>query len=836
MPYDRFVLHQVAGDLVPAPNGGPVHADGIVATTLLSLGPWGGIDRKKRLADIVDDQIDTVGRAFLGLTLACARCHDHKFDPISTADYYGLAGIFFSSHVVPEAGYLSHGTGRLRVPLVPAADVAARRAHQEKVRALEDRLEAAIDRRYAEFARSLLPRVADDLLAAYDYEHRPADQAGVSAEDFAAKRGLQGFALQPWIDYLNGPRLAEARPLDRPVHEFDGEAGVEAWQASAERPWWAVNTTGHDIGIETFLLPPRSISVNPGTEGGAVGWRSPIDGTVRIAGRLTDGDPFDGAGVAWAIDLVSNGSRRELSSGVVPNGGSRRLDQGRDADRLVSVRVRDGDRIELAVALKEGDAHYDITNVDLTITRLDAPAEWDLALDVADDFLASNPHRDSLGHEAVWHFDDLAGSHRLRRMPSVDPALSRWTATAAEVAAGKRDRCALEEAAREFAREVAEGGPGGPLAQDLVGPRSPFHVRARDDAKYLSADAKAALETLAAEVEALRGQSPPMPCAHGIQEGGLRYSAHPGFGDAPIYVRGNPGRLGPKVPRHVPKALAGDAQAPITSGSGRLELARWLASADNPLTARVLVNRLWQHHFGEGLVRTPSNFGRMGEPPSHPELLDWLALRFVESGWSIKAMHRRIMLSAAYQRSSHPTRKLLAADPENRLVGRMNRRRLEAEELRDGLLFVAGRLEQGRGGPADSDASSPRRLIFLPASRGDRSDFGSLFDRANPSLQVDRRTVSTAAPQALYLMNNPFVLEQARRLVSRREVTATSDPDGRIDRLYRLLFGRSPTTAEQAAGRAFIDAATSGPAPDAPGPWERYAQALLLSNEFLFVD
>ena len=228
------------------------------------------------------------------------------------------------------------------------------------------------------------------------------------------------------------------------------------------------------------------------------------------------------------------------------------------------------------------------------------------------------------------------------------------------------------------------------------------------------------------------------------------------------------------------------------------------------MTARVMVNRLWQHHFGEGIVRTPSNFGRKGQPPSHPELLDWLARRFVESGWSIKAMHRLIVLSAAYQRSSKAPATLLDADPENRLFGRMVRRRLEAEELHDSLLALAGRLDARPGGPAESDRNSPRRLIYLATSRSDRSDFGSVFDRANPSLHVERRTTSTVAPQALYLMNHPWMLEQARGLARRPEVAAAADPARRIAILHRLVYGRPATDQEVALGRGFIAAAPDG--------------------------
>jgi hypothetical protein len=832
LPYDRFIVHQIAGDLLPAPAPGAVNADGIVATTVLTIGPWGGIDRKKRLADIVDDQVDTIGRSFLGLTIACARCHDHKFDPISTADYYGLAGFFFSSRILSDAGYLAHNPPRLKVPLAPSSEVEEHRRRMAQVKEGEDRLQAAVDRHYAVFARSLLPKVGDYLVAAWDYQNRPADQSGLSAEEFAKRRGLAEFALPRWIDYLSGPRVSNFRRLDQPVRDFDGEPGVEVWRAAAERPWWAYNTTDHDVPIETFLLPPHSVSVNPGVEGGAVGWRSPVAGTVRITGRLTDGDPHDGVGVSWAIDHLTRQERRQLASGRLPNGGSMRLDQGRFARRLDSVRVEAGEMIQLQVALAESDAHYDITNVELTISCRERSAEWDLARDVGTSFLRGNPHEDSSGNPGVWQFDDMAGSHRAGRMPAVDRLLADWDAAVAS--AGARNRPAIEETARKLASRVAAARSEDALVHELTGVQSPFWVKERDDGRYLSREAQAEIQKLAGELEATRGQVPSLSYASGIQDGGLRYGPYPGIQDARVYTRGSYSQPGRRVPRHFPEVLAGREPPTIEQGSGRLELARWIARPDNPMTARVMVNRIWQHHFGAGIVRTPSNFGRRGELPSHPELLDWLARRFVESGWSVKAMHRLLMLSAAYQRSSKAPTQLLNNDPENRLWGRMNRRRLEAEELHDSLLALAGRLNDQLGGPVESDAASQRRLIYLGTSRSDRSDFGSVFDRANAALHVEQRTVSTVAPQALYLMNHPWIMEQARGLARQPEVAAQTDPARRIAVLHCLVYGRPATDEETALGRSFIAATLKGP--DTDTAWDRYAQALLLTNEFLFVE
>jgi hypothetical protein len=239
---------------------------------------------------------------------------------------------------------------------------------------------------------------------------------------------------------------------------------------------------------------------------------------------------------------------------------------------------------------------------------------------------------------------------------------------------------------------------------------------------------------------------------------------------------------------------------------------------------------LWQHHFGEGIVRTPSNFGKLGERASHPELLDHLALKFVGSGWSMKAMHRYLMLSAAYQQSSESAAETLKADPDNRLFGRMKRRRLEAEELRDALLIAADRLDRKPGGPAFRDFDVPRRTLYLMTIRSDRSGFAPLFDSADSTALVDRRTNATVAPQALFLLNHPFAAAQAKAL-AKRVVAADKDDKERIGRVYVLLYGRPPTAKETEIGLAFLKEAGA-----ADQAWEEYGQILICANEFMYVD
>jgi len=852
--YNQFVIRQIAGDLLPPSDGQVVNSDGIIATTMLSIGPWGGIDRKKRLADIVDDQIDTIGRSFLGLTLACARCHDHKFDPLSTADYYALAGIFYSSHVISDAGYLSHGTKRLRIPLASSEEVHQHALQMDQVRDLERKLNTEIEQLYSDFARSLLPQTGAYLQAAYDYQRLPKDSSKPSLQDFAAQRSLQAFAVEQWIEYLNGKRISDFPLLDVGVADYDGEKGVHIWRSHAERPWWGVNTNQHEVPIETFALPPRTVSYYPSVEGGSVAWKSPIAGRVRISGRLLDADPLDGVGIAWVIDQISHGDRRELSSGTMPATGSIRLEAGRHPERLEAIEVQVGDILELQAWLSIGDAHYDVTTVELQITDAASGTKWDLTADVMESLLQSNPHGDSFGHADVWSFHDLNGGHRKNRMPAVDQALAKSDELQTDTKTSS-DLGSIVEAVRRFQALIDAGSSDSSLAQDLTGTRSPFWVRKRDDAKYLSSDVEARLTKRNAEIEALKTAIKPLPYAHGIQEGGLRFSLFPGIQDARIHLRGSYEQLGVQVVRRFPGALMKEKESMSLTGSGRREFAEWIASPENPVSARVIVNRIWQHHFGEGIVRTPSNFGELGERPSHPELLDWLALRFIASGWSIKDLTRLIVDSATYQQSTRSVADQRAGHSSFQTFGRMERRRLEAEALRDSLLAVCGRLDERLTGPAVG-ANSQRRMLYLKSVRGDNSGFGTLFDAADPSIHVEKRSSSTVAPQALDLMNGKLSLEAATELgrqmklrtdlqitgaISVESVSVANSRHDRIRALYRQIFGRTANDEEIALGDEFLTTfaaqlPTAHSTDDVSETWEAYAQVLLLSNQFLFVD
>ncbi|MGI8785863.1 MAG: PSD1 and planctomycete cytochrome C domain-containing protein [Acidobacteriota bacterium] len=288
---------------------------------------------------------------------------------------------------------------------------------------------------------------------------------------------------------------------------------------------------------------------------------------------------------------------------------------------------------------------------------------------------------------------------------------------------------------------------------------------------------------------------------------------------ARVFVRGNPKNPGPEVPRQFLALLSGHDRRPFQDGSGRLELARAIASPDNPLTARVAVNRVWLHHFGAGLVRTPSDFGTRSDPPSHPELLDYLARQFVAEGWSIKTLHRSILLSSTYQQSSQVSAEALRLDPENVLLSRMNRRRLDFEAMRDSLLFVSGQLDATTGGRAVDLFAQPytgRRTIYGFIDRLNLPGLFRIFDFANPDLHSPQRHSTTVPQQALFQMNSPFFIEQAAHLVAK--LPAAGDVTARIQRLYQLLYGRAATAKEAELGTRFLEAEQSLPPEPAAQP------------------
>ena len=333
--------------------------------------------------------------------------------------------------------------------------------------------------------------------------------------------------------------------------------------------------------------------------------------------------------------------------------------------------------------------------------------------------------------------------------------------------------------------------------------------------------------------------------------------------DSPVFLRGDPGNRGELAPRRFLQMLSGPVRPVYTNGSGRLELALAIASKNNPLTARVMINRIWEHHFGDGFVPTPDDFGVMSEPPSHPELLDWLAYNFMTNGWSIKKIHREIMLSAVYQESSDDNPRYAATDPGNRLLWRANIRRLEFEPLRDSLLSIGGLLNTNLyGRPVDPRLApdANRRSVYNLVDRANIPDTLVNFDFATPDMVTGVRHQTTVPQQALYLMNSPQVIDLAKRLVALPDFVDLADDGARLQFLYDRIYQRPPNPDELKLGLEFVNQTpireeVAPPQNDGPvkgkkknlarnqgakraplTSWEEYAQALLQANETSFVN
>ncbi len=355
---------------------------------------------------------------------------------------------------------------------------------------------------------------------------------------------------------------------------------------------------------------------------------------------------------------------------------------------------------------------------------------------------------------------------------------------------------------------------------------------------------------LIAELGRLKAATPPpLPKARGLDE--TSPNAPPTF----ILRRGDYSAKGDEVQPAFPEALGSEGDAPpavrpLPHSTGRRKaLADWLARPDHPLTARVLVNRLWQHHFGRGIVATPSDFGTMGEEPSHPELLDWLACELSARGWGLKSMHRLIVTSATYRQSSRSDAEALAADPDDALLWRHGRMRLDGEALRDALLAVSGRLNPAQGGPpifpelpdeltrlsnkgavwpvSDQRLDRERRSLYVFVRRNLRYPFFEAFDRPDTNASCPRRAVTTIAPQALTLLNSRLANDAARDFAARIALEAGPDRDSQVDLAYQIAFARKPDDDERRTARTYFEQG---------GAVRRFCLALLNANEFLYVE
>lgn len=361
------------------------------------------------------------------------------------------------------------------------------------------------------------------------------------------------------------------------------------------------------------------------------------------------------------------------------------------------------------------------------------------------------------------------------------------------------------------------------LWENIFGDRGVLHYGDGKIDRFLSGQWKEHQDLLRAELKALeKDKLPEYPFLQTISD-------KPTLGKQKVWLRGDRGNQGELAPPRFLAILSPGEQKPFTHGSGRLDLAEAIASNSNPLTARVIVNRIWQHHFGQGIVRTPSNFGLQGDRPANPELLDYLSTQFIQGGWSIKKLTKTIMLSAAYQEGAETNEKALTVDPDNRMIWHHSRQRLDAEELRDSVLYLSGKLDTGKGGKAEKiSESNTRRTVYCFVSRRKLDPALALFDFPNPNSTAEQRMATNVPLQRLFFMNNPWILSQSKAIAFRISETAKTDEE-RVDQAYRLFFQRKPSVEEKKLAIEYVKSAGMT-------AWPLYMQVLLEANEFEFLD
>lgn len=829
LPYDQFVREQIAGDLLPPAADERENLRRITATGFLAIGPkmLAEDDPVKMEMDIIDEQVNTLCTAFLGLTMGCARCHDHKYDPLGMDDYYALAGIFKSTKTMENYRVVAVWHER---PLATKAELdglaAWRSRHQAAQAALADAEQSA--------AAALREQLRNQ---AHAYM--------VAAGPLAHQRRLLAAALaQPLADSGNAATVVEAEAYSSGNLKIDlqgyGKAIGVVYNAG-ELPNFCeyeieLPEGFYQLELRYAAAEPRPVQVL-------------LDGVTVVhaaAGQVTG---------SWYPD-----TQRWFAEAVLP------LASGRHRLRL----VREGpfphlDKVALVWREVPGLAPANVRSLAQVAAEAgllpSILAQWQEFLERA----ASDLQHPFHAWVVCQGASDVPGTlSRLAPSPVTVAVRNEPIPTTLEMLA-ERYRALIEMAAGPAKlpqtstpgeADPTQGGQvqlhaAGEVSKALEGDTGPLRLPQAPDELY-AADVRerlAALRAALAAVEKERPADPPMAMAVSEREPvNLR-----------IHIRGSHLHLGEEVPRRFPRILAGDEQPPLPADrSGRLELAEWLTRPGHPLLARVMVNRIWRWHFGAGLVRSTDNFGLLGERPTHPELLDWLACRFIESGWSIKAMHRLILSSSTWQQSTAYQHAAAELDPENRLLWRMNRRRLEAEALRDALLSFSGRLDHAMHGSllgyknreyVASTASVnatvydyPRRSVYLPVVRSAVYDVFQAFDFPEPSVLNGDRPTTTIAPQALFLMNSPLVRQECRAMAEQLLAQDKTD-EQRVTLVYLRAYGRPPTPAELARNLDFLakyerslQSRHTEPGEAKLKSWEALCRVVVSASEFLFID
>lgn len=843
LPYDQFAIEHLAGDLVPQPRRNVLDGtnESILATGFwwMHEGKQTPVDIRQDHADRIDNQLDVLGKAFLGQTIGCARCHDHKFDAISTRDYYSLAGYLRSSRY--QQAFIDppeHFAEKV-------ADLTAQRASLQR-----------------SMSEAIAPSWSKQLQGVHKYliavpAARDVAKEEEKLKEIARERGLEAGQLEKWIKALADDAVSK---MDHPLHAFarvinSGETKIPAANPSAANTGSTVLQFDNDFAscfvtgqaFDSRATEPGQIVISAdgqrpvarltvgGADSGALSLR--LQGELRspsftidkkfvhvlVAGR--------GGRVNLVIDgytLIMNPMYGKLT--VAPTG-DRLMWRTIPVDRWIGHR-----------------AFLEAIDSTIPMHGLNPPPSTARVAETGDGYIvlkqavfSDDPEPPEVPSRIGAALADHRSDHDL---PSLSVACEQ-----AMLAAIDRWRKSGWQSDRQ--RDDDIGLINWLLENGLLDPIA---------AASSTAGERGSIATAIEEYRNLEATIPRPNRAPAIADGTGE--------DEFVFLRGNWRTLGERARRGAPEVLrltdldSNDGHSP-PKGSGRLELARALVDESNPLLPRVIVNRLWQHHFGEAIVRTPDDFGRMGQPPSHPELLDWLAAELIRSDWSLKTMTRRMMTSSTYrmasaERGSGSERQSTdprSVDPENRFLWHMPARRLEAEAIRDSILFVSGRLNEqmhgpsvlphitahmeGRGkpqsGPLDGEG---RRSLYLNARRNFLTPMLLAFDYPVTFTPIGRRGTSAIPAQALTLMNDPFVLAEARRWAERILEATGASTERRIGNLFETAFARPPSADELADAIDFLQTQSlkHSSGSDDVRVWTDLCHVLMNVKEFIFVE
>ncbi len=678
MPYDQFVVQQLAADQLGLPENDPA----LAGLGFLTVGM-----QFRSMHDVIDDQIDVVSRGLMGLTVACARCHDHKYDAIPTSDYYAIYATLASSQVPAALPVLGEPT------------------ESDALQAYEDQLAH----------RQVI------------YEDMARDQAEVMRGRLRTQVGL----------YLK--ELAKGTP------EQDVSAAFLSYRTDDIRP----------LVLNRWR---EYVAKLPATD--------PVFGPWFELSKLT-ADEF----AVKCTELVKQFKSANGDPAKFANGHSLSMEAPKWNPRVLDTLEKRQPKSLIEVAEAYGSLFAEVHQ------------HWLRALLETSE--ASTEGSTILTDEDPRHAE-------------INSAINQQ------------------------------------LRRHLYAPNTPTAMPDEIAVKLLNRTVSDTLSGKRGTIHDLHLNSPGSPPRGMV----LREADHP----PPFYIfrRGNPLDRGETVAARFLTALSGAETKPFQNGRRRLGFAQSIVAPTNPLTRRVIVNWIWQNHFGQGLVRTPDDFGTRGRPPTHPQLLDYLAATFAEDGWSIKKMHRRIMLSDVYQQAALENPASRVVDPDNELLWRMPRRRLEMEAMRDATLAVSDELDSAVGGrPIDLAANPivPRRSVYGFINRDIVSNLASTFDGANPNACTAKRPDTNVPQQTLFALNSEFIQDRAIA-VAKLAKAAVTDDEQRVRWMYQRLFSRAPDSEELEIALRYVE--SEGKTIDTKNlpadPWNQLAHALLAANEFVFVD